>query len=142
PDRAGGRPPPGARRARLRGARRPLPGPGRATRRHAAARRGGGRGEAEARRMRDEAEHKGESKAVGLGARRCRDAEGVSFEKLIEQTEAKRLLQAALAENPAHAYLFHGPAGVGKRVAALAFAGELLGDPDRVERRAHPDLYV
>ena len=28
--------------------------------------------------MRDEAEYKGDSKAVGLGARRCRDAEGVS----------------------------------------------------------------
>ena len=28
--------------------------------------------------MRDEAEHKGDSKAVGVGARRCRDAEGVS----------------------------------------------------------------
>ena len=27
--------------------------------------------------MRDEAEHKGDSKAVGIGARRCRDAEGV-----------------------------------------------------------------
>jgi DNA polymerase-3 subunit delta' len=31
---------------------------------------------------------------------------------------------------------------VGKRPAALAFAGELLGDSDRAERRAHPDLYV
>jgi DNA polymerase-3 subunit delta' len=66
----------------------------------------------------------------------------MSFEALIEQAEAKRLLGAALAEEPAHAYLFHGPAGVGKRLAALAFAGELLGDGDRVERRAHPDLYV
>jgi DNA polymerase-3 subunit delta' len=66
----------------------------------------------------------------------------VSFEGLIEQAEAKRLLDAALVDGPAHAYLFHGPAGVGKRVAALAFAGEQLGDRDRVERRAHPDLYV
>jgi DNA polymerase-3 subunit delta' len=31
---------------------------------------------------------------------------------------------------------------VGKRRAALSFAGELVGDPGRVERRAHPDLYV
>jgi len=31
---------------------------------------------------------------------------------------------------------------VGKRRAALGFAGELLGDEGRVERLAHPDLYV
>jgi len=59
-----------------------------------------------------------------------------------EQAEARRLLDAALAEGSAHAYLFHGPPGVGKRRAALGFAGALLGDPGRVERRAHPDLYV
>jgi DNA polymerase-3 subunit delta' len=64
------------------------------------------------------------------------------FEKFPEQEEAKRLLEAALAEGPAHAYLFHGPRGAGKRRAALAFAGELIGDPGRVLRRAHPDLYV
>jgi DNA polymerase-3 subunit delta' len=61
---------------------------------------------------------------------------------LIEQEQAKHLLAAALREGPAHAYLFHGPAGVGKRRAALAFAAGLLADGDRVERRAHPDLYV
>ncbi len=61
-----------------------------------------------------------------------------AFEQLPEQPEAKRLLRAALGEGPAHAYLFHGPPGVGKRAAAFAFAGELLGDP----RRSHPDLYV
>ncbi len=66
----------------------------------------------------------------------------MSFEALIEQAEAKRLLRAALAEGPAHAYLFHGPAGVGKRVAAVAFAAELLADPGRVARGVHPDLYV
>jgi DNA polymerase III subunit delta' len=65
----------------------------------------------------------------------------MSFETFPEQLEAKRLLAAALAEGPAHAYLFHGPPGVGKRRAALAFAGELLGDVARVERGAHPDLY-
>jgi DNA polymerase-3 subunit delta' len=64
------------------------------------------------------------------------------FESLPEQDEAKRLLRAALLEGPAHAYLFHGPTGVGKRAAALAFAGELLGDAPRVERRSHPDVYV
>ena len=59
-----------------------------------------------------------------------------------EQEGAKRLLRAALADGPAHAYLFHGPPGVGKRALALAFAGELLGDRGRVERGVHPDLYV
>ena len=65
-----------------------------------------------------------------------------SFETFPEQDEAKRLLRAALAEGPAHAYLLHGPRGVGKRRAAIAFAGELLGDPDRVARNVHPDVYV
>jgi DNA polymerase-3 subunit delta' len=65
-----------------------------------------------------------------------------AFETFPEQTEAKRLLRAALAEGPAHAYLFYGPPGVGKRTAALAFAAELIRDRGRVERLAHPDLYV
>ncbi|HEY7195959.1 MAG TPA: hypothetical protein VH306_02105 [Gaiellaceae bacterium] len=65
-----------------------------------------------------------------------------AFETLPEQDEAKRLLTAALAEGPAHAYLFHGPQGSGKRRAGLLFAAALLGDRDRVLRRAHPDLYV
>jgi DNA polymerase III subunit delta' len=64
------------------------------------------------------------------------------FDNVPEQAEAKRLLTAALEEGPAHAYLFHGPAGVGKRAAAYAFAAELLGEHDRVVRGAHPDLYV
>ena len=66
----------------------------------------------------------------------------MSFEALPEQLEAKALLSAALAEGPAHAYLLHGPPGVGKRDLALLFAAELLGDHARVGRRTHPDLYV
>ncbi len=65
-----------------------------------------------------------------------------SFDNVSEQPEAKRLLAAALAEGPSHAYLFHGPAGVGKRQAAFAFAAALIGDEARVHRRSHPDLYV
>jgi DNA polymerase-3 subunit delta' len=64
------------------------------------------------------------------------------FDEIVEQAEAKRLLEAAVTEGPAHAYLLHGPAGVGKSKTAFAFAAELLGDRGRVERRAHPDLYV
>jgi DNA polymerase III subunit delta' len=66
-----------------------------------------------------------------------------TFASVPEQDEAKRLLEAALAdETPAHAFLLHGPAGVGKRTAAFAFAGAILGDARRVEARTHPDLYV
>src|SRR5438067_4071215 len=85
----------------------------------------------------------GSSRSMRLGRprpspRRSMDA----FETFPEQLEAKRLLRAALAEGPAHAYLFHGPRGVGKRRTAVAFAAELLGDEGRVRRRSHPDLYV
>ena len=64
------------------------------------------------------------------------------FASVPEQYEAKRLLEAALTEGAAHAYLLHGPAGVGKRTAAFAFAAALLGDARRVEARTHPDLYL
>ena len=64
-----------------------------------------------------------------------------SFDTFPEQPDAKRLLRAALAEGPAHAYLFHGPPGVGKSQAARAFAAELIGDHERVLRATHPDVY-
>ena len=63
---------------------------------------------------------------------------------------ARATLGAALAPGAtaSHAYLFHGPAGSGKRTAARAFAAALLAegaaDPDgartRVEHGTHPDL--
>jgi DNA polymerase III subunit delta' len=65
-----------------------------------------------------------------------------AFESVPEQNEAKRLLRGALADAPAHAYLFHGPPGVGKRTAAAAFAAQLIGDAPRVLRGTHPDVYV
>ena len=64
------------------------------------------------------------------------------FAAVPEQHEAKRLLTAALGEGDAHAFLFHGPAGVGKTAAAFAFAGAQLGDARRVVERTHPDLMV
>jgi DNA polymerase-3 subunit delta' len=54
-----------------------------------------------------------------------------------EHAEARRLLDAALREGPAHAYLFHGPPGVGKREVARRFAHALLD----TDREFHPDLY-
>ncbi|MBJ7331312.1 MAG: hypothetical protein JHC95_15575 [Solirubrobacteraceae bacterium] len=65
---------------------------------------------------------------------------------------AAAVLGAALAPNgaPSHAYLFHGPAGSGKRAVARAFAAALLSDGlagtdpaavlARIEHGAHPDL--
>jgi DNA polymerase III subunit delta' len=64
------------------------------------------------------------------------------FAEVAEQPEAKRLLEGALADGPAHAFLLHGPPGVGKRTAAYALASALLGDVRRVVTRTHPDLYV
>ncbi|HEY8303005.1 MAG TPA: hypothetical protein VIG42_00310 [Solirubrobacteraceae bacterium] len=67
-----------------------------------------------------------------------------------EHPHARALLLPALPPNgkPSHAYLFHGPAGTGKRAVAKAFAAALLADgaedregvEARVAREAHPDL--
>jgi DNA polymerase-3 subunit delta' len=63
---------------------------------------------------------------------------------------ARAVLTPALPPEgrPSHAYLFHGPAGAGKRAVARAFAAELLADgaadPENARLRAqhgvHPDL--
>ena len=65
------------------------------------------------------------------------------------QPRARMVLASALV-SPGHAYLFRGPRGSGKALAARAFAAELLAagspDPDDARRRAlldpssHPDL--
>src|SRR6185312_4162783 len=63
---------------------------------------------------------------------------------------ARAVLEPALRDRDraSHAYLFHGPAGSGKRAVARAFAAALLAaDADevasvdaRIARHAHPDL--
>ena len=60
-----------------------------------------------------------------------------TFARFSEHPEAGRLLDAALREGPAHAYLFHGPPGVGKREVARTFARALV----ETEREFHPDIY-
>ncbi|MCT4363499.1 MAG: DNA polymerase III subunit delta' [Synechococcaceae cyanobacterium MAG-AL2] len=70
------------------------------------------------------------------------------FDDLIGQAQAISLLQATLAQGRlATAYLFVGPDGVGRRLAARRFLEGLLAGPDgsvRLRRRLlegnHPDL--
>src|SRR3954451_11375450 len=65
-----------------------------------------------------------------------------------DHPQARMVLSTGLEAGPSHAYLFHGPAGTGKRTAARSFAAELLaeGSPEpgdvrrRVENGSHPDL--
>lgn len=72
------------------------------------------------------------------------------WDSVVGQAEAVRRLRAAV-DAPVHAYLFVGPAGVGKMQAAKVFAGELLAaaDPDNAERHrrlavgeGHADVHV
>ena len=73
------------------------------------------------------------------------------WDQVIGQAKVIDLLQRAVtSQRVAHAYLFHGPDGVGKRAAALALARALQCDgcrPDsrcdacaRVMRIEHPDV--
>jgi len=72
-----------------------------------------------------------------------------AFVELLGQATAVELLSQAIAmQRLAPAYLFAGPTGVGRRLAALCFAQQLLTtdrtDPNvlrrRIEARNHPDL--
>ena len=72
------------------------------------------------------------------------------YDGVVGQPQAVGQLRAA-ASRPVHAYLFHGPPGSGKRVAARAFAASLLcprggcgecNDCRRALAGTHPDLVV
>jgi DNA polymerase-3 subunit delta' len=74
----------------------------------------------------------------------------VSLGEVIGQSRALGVLKDALkSQRVHHAWIFHGPPGVGKMTAARAFAAELLADrgknADSAARLAagtHPDLHI
>jgi len=79
----------------------------------------------------------------------------MAWNAVIDQPRVLETLQRAISsQRVAHAYLFHGPDGSGKRAAALAFAQALQcaeGGPEpcgtcsgcrKVERLIHPDVHV
>lgn len=77
----------------------------------------------------------------------------MSFQEILGQDRAVRMLKRS-AERPAHAYLFHGPEGVGKRLAAFSFIKTLFclekGEDccgqclpcQKVDRGTHPDVFL
>ena len=79
----------------------------------------------------------------------------MSWSEVINQRRAREVLTRGISTSRvAHAYLFYGPEGVGKRAAALAFAqslqctvnaGEACEQCDacrKVHRMVHPDVHV
>lgn len=77
------------------------------------------------------------------------------WSEILDQSDVIRILRSAAATRRiAHAYLFHGPSGVGKRAVALEFARTLQCKTgtdeacgtcrpcDKVKRLIHPDVQV
>jgi DNA polymerase-3 subunit delta' len=79
-----------------------------------------------------------------VAAIEMRMADLETFAGIIGNEAALRLLERALESGAvAHAYLFYGPPGVGKRTVALKFGAALVADgeaEDRARRGLHPDL--
>ncbi len=77
----------------------------------------------------------------------------MTFDQIIGHVRQKEFLRRTLAHNRlAHAYLFEGPQGVGKRLTALAlartvFCAEATGCGDcipcrKIDHNNHPDLHI
>src|SRR5206468_9333418 len=68
---------------------------------------------------------------------------GVSLSQLLGQDEVSAFLKGVVAGGRfANAYLFHGPPGVGKCTAALAFARAMLCERGAGAESAAPDLFA
>ena len=68
---------------------------------------------------------------------------GVPLSQLLGQTEVSAFLKGVLAGGRfANAYLFHGPAGVGKCTAALSFARAMLCERVAGVAPAERDLFA
>lgn len=68
-----------------------------------------------------------------------------TFDGILGNEPVLRLLQRGLETGVTHAYMFHGPAGLGKRTVARRFGAALVvgGDAEaeeRARRGLHPDL--
>lgn len=79
----------------------------------------------------------------------------MSWNSIIDQQRAIHSLRSSIVgDRVAHAYLFHGPDGVGKRAVAVEFAKTLLCERGgeeacdkclactKVNRMVHPDLHI
>lgn len=76
----------------------------------------------------------------------------MSFDTVFGHDIPKRILRAAIERDQvAHAYLFHGPGGIGKQTLGLRFAAAILTGAEqeedsplvrRILHEAHPDVVV